>query len=75
MEKYSLDGAILSVFFDTRRAKNVPENEEVTERDLRYPVKYRIFSTADEKYYFHPSGIDLTEDEWKLQQTQMGKNF
>ncbi|MBK7628097.1 MAG: site-specific integrase [Bacteroidales bacterium] len=65
MEKYSLDGAILSVFFDTRRAKNVAENEEVTERDLRYPVKYRIFSTADQTYYFHPSGIDLTIDDWK----------
>lgn len=64
MEKYSLDGAILSVFFDTRRPKNVTENEEVTEKDLRYPVKYRIYSTTDETYYFHPSGIDLTIDDW-----------
>jgi integrase/recombinase XerD len=75
MDKYSLDGAILSVFFDTRRPKNVTENEEVTEKDLRYPVKYRIYSTTDESYYFHPSGIDLTENEWKRLPGANGKEL
>jgi integrase len=65
MEKYSLDGVILSIFFDTRRPKNVPESEpdeNIKLSDLRYPVKYRIFFMG--KYYFHPSGIDLTKKEW-----------
>jgi len=75
MEKYSLDGAILSVFFDARRAKNVTENEEITENDLRYPVKFRIYSTADEKYYFHPSGIDLTIDDWNRMPTTRKKEL
>jgi integrase/recombinase XerD len=54
MEKYSLDGITISVFFDTRRVKD----------DLTYPVKYRINYMRSRFYY--PSGIDLTEDEWKI---------
>ena len=34
---------------------------------MRYPVKYRIF--FDGRYYFHPSGIDLTEEEWNAMPT------
>lgn len=57
MEKYSLDGITVSVFFDTRRVKD----------DLTYPVKYRINYMRSRFYY--PAGIDLTEDEWKIMPT------
>ena len=65
MEKFTIDGVIAQIYFDNRRAKNVPKHEsekDLVLMDLRYPVKYRIFFNG--KYYFHPSGIDLTEDEW-----------
>lgn len=75
MEKYSLDGAILSVFFDTRRPKNVTESETMSEKDLLYPVKYRIFSSANQTYYFHPSGIDLTVNDWNRLSTARKKEL
>ena len=53
MEKFSLDKVTLSTILDTRRVKD----------DLNYPVKYRI--TYLRKQYYYPSGIDLTEDQWK----------
>lgn len=66
MEKFTLDGVIAQIYFDTRRAKGIPEHEsdkDLVLLDLRYPVKYRIFFNG--KYYFHPSGIDLTLEEWQ----------
>ena len=53
MDKFSLDKVTLSTILDTRRVKD----------DLNYPVKYRI--TYLRKQYYYPSGIDLTEDQWK----------
>ena len=70
MEKYTLDGVTAQIYFDTRRAKNVPEHEsekDLVLLELRYPVKYRIFFNG--KYYFHSSGIDLTEEEWNAMPT------
>jgi integrase len=62
MENYSLDGITATIIYDKRRAKKVTDPE----MDLYslYPVKYRI-TFMREQYYF-PSGIDLTEDEWKI---------
>lgn len=57
MERFSLAGITLSVFFDTRRSKE----------DLSFPVKYRITFMRNRVYY--PSGIDLMEDQWKIIQT------
>jgi len=54
MEKFSLGGITLSVFFDTRRTKE----------DLTFPVKFRVTFMRNRLYY--PSGIDLTESEWKI---------
>jgi integrase/recombinase XerD len=54
MEKFSLDGITVTVFFDTRRVKD----------DLTYPVKYRVNHMRNRIYF--PSGIDLAEDEWKI---------
>jgi integrase/recombinase XerD len=66
MENFSLDGVTATIIFDTRRAKNIPEVEsskDIKLPDLKFPVKYRI--TYGRKQHYHPSGIDLTEDEWK----------
>jgi hypothetical protein len=58
MENFSLSGITLSIFFDTRRAKD----------ELWYPVKYRI--TYMRKRTYISSGIDLTEEEWGNSQSQ-----
>jgi integrase/recombinase XerD len=70
MEKYTLGGVTAQIFFDTRRAKRVPKHEDEKDLvlfELRYPVKYRIFFNG--RYYFHTSGIDLTEEEWRAMPT------
>lgn len=54
MEKFSLDGITATIIFDTRYLKD----------DLTFPVKYRI--TFMRKQFYYPSGIDLTENEWKV---------
>jgi integrase/recombinase XerD len=54
MENFSLNGITASIFFDTRRTKE----------NLMYPVKYRVTYLRDRFYY--PSGIDLTEEQWKI---------
>jgi integrase len=62
MENYSLDGITATIIYDTRRAKKVTDPE--IELFQLYPIKYRI--TFMRKQYYFPSGIDLTEDEWKI---------
>lgn len=52
MDRFSLSGVTLSVFFDTRRPKE----------DLTFPVKYRV--TYLRKRVYYASGIDLTADQW-----------
>jgi integrase len=54
MENLTYAGVFATTVLDTRRAKD----------ELWYPVKYRI--TYMGKQYYFPSGIDLTEDEWKV---------
>lgn len=54
MDRFSYEGITLTTILDTRRAKD----------ELFYPVKYRV--TYLRKQYYHPSGIDLTEDEWAV---------
>jgi integrase len=54
MDKFSYEGITLTTILDTRRAKD----------ELYFPVKYRI--TYLRKQYYHPSGIDLTEEEWNV---------
>jgi integrase/recombinase XerD len=54
MDKFSLDGITATIFFDTRRVKD----------DLTFPIKYRVNHMRTRVYF--PSGIDLTEDEWKM---------
>lgn len=54
MEKFSRLGVTLTIFFDTRRAKD----------DLTFPVKYRVQYQGERVYY--ASGIDLTEEEWNI---------
>jgi len=54
IEKFSLSGITVTIFFDNRRVKD----------DLTYPVKYRVTYKRVRAYY--PSGIDLSEDEWKI---------
>ena len=53
MENYSLAGITISVFYDTRRPKE----------NLMFPVKYRV--TFMRTRFYYPSGIDLTEIQWK----------
>jgi integrase/recombinase XerD len=62
MENFTLDGITATIIFDTRRPKKVTDPE--MELYLLYPVKYRI--NFNRKQYYHPSGIDLTKDEWKV---------
>jgi integrase len=71
MENFSLDGITTTIVFDTRRAKKT----EDPEMDLfsLYPIKYRI--TFMRKQYYYPSGIDLTEDEWRRLPDAKGKEL
>lgn len=54
MENLTYAGVFATTVLDVRRAKD----------ELWFPVKYRI--TYMGRQYYFPSGIDLTEDEWKV---------
>lgn len=71
MENFSLDGVTATIIYDKRRAKKVTDPE----MDLYslYPVKYRI--TFMRGQYYYPSGIDLTEDEWRRLPDAKGKQL
>lgn len=53
MENLTYAGVTATTVLDTRRAKD----------ELWFPVKYRI--TYMGRQYYFPSGIDLTENDWK----------
>jgi integrase len=63
MEKFSLQGVTISIVYDTRRTKE----------DLTFPVKIRVTHLRDSFYY--SSGINLTEDEWKILPTTKKKSL
>lgn len=62
MDNFTVDGITATIVFDTRRPKKTVEPE--MELYPLYPVKYRI--NFMRKQFYYPSGIDLTEDDWKL---------
>lgn len=63
METFSLDKVTLATVLDTRRPKE----------SLLFPVKYRV--TLMRRQVYFPSGIDLSEDEWKRLPTAKGKEL
>jgi len=63
LDTFSLDKITAAIFYDTRRVK----------ANLMFPVKYRVTFMRNRFYY--PSGIDLTEDEWKRMAAAKGKEL
>jgi integrase/recombinase XerD len=63
LDTFSLDRITAAIFYDTRRVK----------ANLMFPVKYRVTFMRNRFYY--PSGIDLTEDEWKRMPAAKGKEL
>ena len=63
METFSLDKVTLATVLDIRRPKE----------SLLFPVKYRV--TLMRRQVYDPSGIDLSEEEWKRLPTAKGKEL
>ena len=63
MLHYSKDGITVSVMLDTRRLKS----------DGKYPVKIRVTSNRERRYY--STGKDLTPEEWEAMPTTKARTL